>query len=343
MLTLTQKLRITLSSTVLVSVLVLVISMYPVQADTGVQVTLISPKQGVAINPDLPFVITLAITGGNAATANTCHDYGNPSLLGNLTFGAQAVDVNNLGKQLSWGIPGNDYRRTNGGLVGWSARIIPNGIECSIGVVKGIPGAIGVAAFQQGLSDADYAWFGTKQSNWSGDVTNFGAYSYIDFAWNLNGVITHNKFQANSKGKPTVSIVGLQRGQIIDYEAFFQVIGTMSSDLSLESLNAYVVDSVGASLVKCEPVSIISKVDNGDGTTTYISNCRIFFTESTTREASLSIRPSMRTSVETAVVTQNQIVAINIGKQGVPSCTFVNQSTEDSLASVVSEYASFDM
>lgn len=326
--TLNQRSRVTVALITLLSTFVFNLSLSPAQANTGVQVTLISPKQGVAVNPDLPFVITLAITGGSAATANTCHEYNNPSHLGNLTFGAQAVDVNNLGKQLTWGIPGNDYRRTDGGLVGWSARIIPNGIECSMGVVKAISGSSGVGGFQQGLTDADYAWFGTKQSNWSGSDTNFGAYSYVDFAWKLNGVITHNKFQATSKGMPTVSILGLQRGQVIDYEATFQVVGTMSSSLILQSLYVAVDGSGVERYVDCESGAAILKKDNGDGTTTYSTKCTFLFVNETIDKASLRVSPVMRSNVDLGETPASQTVTINVGKQGEPTCINENRRVE---------------
>lgn len=334
---LTQKIKITLAAIVLLSTFVVSFSQSPAEADTGVKVSLISPKQGFALNPDLPFVITLAITGGSAATANKCHEYNNASLLGNLTFGAQAVDLNNLGKQLTWGVPNNDSRRTDGELVGWSARIIPNGIECSIGVVRAISGGIGVAGFQEGLSDADYAWFGTKQSNWSGNNTNFGAYSYVDFAWKLNGVVTHNKFQATSKGKPSASILDLQRGQVIDYEATFQVVGTMSSSLTLQSLYVAVDGSGVERYVNCESGSAILQKDNGDGTTTYSTKCTFLFVDHTTNKTSLSVTPVMRSNIDSAQTLPSQIVTINVGKQGEPTCIKENRAAEVVTTSVNSQ------
>ena len=317
----------TLSLTFLVTSAV-TFSVEPVVADSGISVVLISPKPGSQVNPDLPFVITLAITGGGAASANNCFDYNNLALFGDLTFGAQAVDAKNLGKQLVWGVPNSDYRRTNGPLVGWSARIIPNGIECSIEV----GGRNGLANFQEGLNSEDEAWFGTKQSNWSGSTTNFGAYSYVDLAWKYKGVITHNKFQATSKGTPTVSLVGLQRGQTIDYEATFQVVGTMSSDLTLSSISASVDGSGVEKFLNCDKGSKIVQLNNGDGTTTYKTNCTFLFTDFTTNKTSLSVSPHLRWTLNVAFGQNGEIVTVNVGKQGQPACSGKNKTSEDVIA-----------
>ena len=102
-------------------------------ADSPTKVSLISPTPGTIVNPDLPFVITLALTGGGAEKANRCFDWNNRTALGDFSFGAQAIDVNNYGKSLQWGGDGSMFG-TDDELYEWSAKVIPGGIQCTLGV-----------------------------------------------------------------------------------------------------------------------------------------------------------------------------------------------------------------
>ena len=315
------------------------VSSTAVASEGQISISLVAPAPGTVINPDLPFIITLALKGGKAATAKSCHDYSNIDMLDRLTFGGQAVDTNNLGKSLYWGIPGNDFRTTNGGLVGWSARIIPNGIECSIGVIKESVSGSGVASFSEGLRSEDYEWFGTKQSSWSGDVTNFGKYSYVEFAWKYKGEITKNRFQASSLGTPEVKIIGLQRGQVIDYETEFQVVGTASSKLKLEALYVAVDGSGIERYIDCDSNKPMSK-DNGNGTTTYSRTCRLSFVYATTPKASIAVEPVMRTSPVVPKSPQDEIVMVNLGMQGKPTCIDFNYEVKQFVSEANSQLAS---
>lgn len=239
------------------------------------QVTLVNPTVGSTINPFLPFTITLRFTGGSATTVNHCYD----SQLKSFSFGAQAIDSANLGYALGW--YGDGYSASTGDAMtpNWTANILSNGIECSL-AVNSSPGSVTAASFGPGLTKKDIAWFGTPSSNWSGSETNYGSPVKIDIAWSIaDGPIQHHIFTATTAGNPSVNIVGLTRGVVIDYQKQFQVVATMSKLIKFNSLKAGVdiqylrQSGLMERVVSC-PSNAVTSQSNGD-LITYTVSCSL--------------------------------------------------------------------
>ena len=308
-------------------------------ANTGpTSVTLVSPKPGTVINPDLPFVISLAITGGSAATAKKCFDWDNRDVFGDLSFGAQIIDVNNFGKTLAWGGNGTIFK-TDGELYDWSPKIIPNGIQCSLGVIDTTGSSYWPAFFdfyRDSLSDrtdsTNQEWFGTKSSLGIEFGEDLARYAFFDIAWKLNGKVTKVRFPATNLGTPEVSLVGLERGQTIDYEANFQVKATIAK--SLENGDFSISFNDGQDASRCEELSTAQRIDNKDGTLTFIRDCVISLVDSETSAESFEVVPYISTSLG-SYYDDSKGVIVNVGKQGVPPCVRQTEANSSTLGTLL--------
>jgi len=302
---------------------------------SGVSVTLMSPKPGSTVNPDLPLTLTLQLKGGPAATANKCDQ----DSLSAFEFGAQVIDANNRAKSMRWGIENVAGYGTGNFLYGWSAKIIPGGIECT--TVTGMPRRVTspFAYFGEGFNENDVGWFNTEQTIWSGDITNFETPKRLDIAWNLSGTLQHTVFVTTTKGSPMVEISGLTRGQTIDYEAVFQISTNFASSETLQYFGA-TADSVREEeFLKCDDKNSGTKQVNGDGTVTYTKFCLIDFRTTDRGEESLIITPYVYTGT---LNTSGQAVAINVGKQGIPPCEIASEQNSSQLGSILSKFKSLE-
>ena len=319
-------------------------------APNPTSVKVVSPAPGTVINPDIPFVISIEIKGGGASTAKSCFEWNNRDLLGDLTFGAQLIDVNNFGKSLVWG----DYATTghtfgtDEQLLDWSAKIIPGGIQCSIGVGAPIGSSRAAATFtfvRDSLSNPvdtkNSEWFGTKSSEDLPSEDSFGKYAFLDIAWHLNGKVSKVRFQATDKGSPKVSIQNLERGQTIDYETFFQVTGIFSSKLELSYIGI-AINGSAENWAQCEVLGQAKKIDNKDGTVTYTTDCVISLVDTNLSTESLDVQPYLYTNLG-ATENREGSVVVNVGKQGTPACVGRLESANSSLGGLLSKLRTSDL
>ena len=271
------------------------------------QVNLLSPAQGSIINPDLPFTIVLTLTGGTAAKANHCED---PSL-DLLAFGVELIDGQNLAKQLTWEDLSQRVEFTGGTLnTAWATKLLSNGVQCSLTIGPG------KASFHEGLNDKDYEWFGTKESTWSGDNTNFGKPVKMDIAWAFpNEPVQHHIYTATQDGSPKISIIGLNRADVIDHEKSFQVVATMSTSLAFDRLYAYQsVTPTDDRVLACDTSHTIKTVSGTQAT--YTTNCllRLWSYFGNNEISTLDIHSYLTADRS----YEGPSVTVSIGKPGVP-------------------------
>ena len=302
---------------------------------TGVSVTLISPKPGSTINPILPMTITLQLRGGPAAKANKCDE----DSLSGFEFGAQVIDNNNRAKPMRWGIENVEGYSTGGFLYGWSSKVIPGGIECT--TKTGLPRrtVTAYAYFGEGFNDKDEEWFGTQQTSWSGEITNFESHKKLDIAWRTSGAVQHNVFTTTTKGSPMVEIIGLSRGQVIDYEAVFEVRTNFAASETLEYFGATAESVRVDEFLKCDEDSLGTKQVNNDGTVTYSKFCLIDFRSTDRADESLLIKSYVSTGTLEA---SGQAIAINIGKQGIPPCETNNEQINSQLGVILNKFRNLE-
>ena len=232
------------------------------------EVSLISPSAGSSINPNLPFTVTIRLTGGSAANTSHCDD---PDLQ-ELLLGGQLIDSSNLAQTLLLG----RFGRTGDSLSDeWSTKLLSNGLECSIKV--GVEGS----AFSDGFNQNDSEWFSTNETNWSGNDTNFGDPIKFDFAWKLGArAIQHHVFNIATSGTPKISVIGLQRGDVIDFVKKFQIQAQVDSGLEFRDFKAYyvlgiiTVNSNSEDILYCDE-NRVSKKDSGSFTT-YTEDCYLY-------------------------------------------------------------------
>jgi len=273
-----------------------------------ISVRLVSPGTGLAFNPNLPFTVTLDILGGAALTSNTCDS---PEMQ-KVHFGALESDASGVGAMLSWGLEGNSTYQVDSPLWGWSAKIISGGLECSYDFIH--PYVTGVTNWHSEWGS--WNWASSSQASWFPDAKSgeIGKPAKVDIAWSVGGIVTHKLFQVTSSGDSNVEIIGLTRGQTIDFASSFKVQGILSDKIPFKGFSVSLDNaSMNQYLLKCENPS---KLSDKAGISTFSENCVIklpggFYTEN---QSSLVVTPTM---VADKTIVGNS-VAVNVGKQGVP-------------------------
>jgi hypothetical protein len=300
---------------ILVSIAIPTIAPSTALAAGAFQVDLISPAQGSRINPDLPFTITLNLTGGLAANANHCDD----SVLDSFTFGVELIGDQNLAKALGWGDSNQGYETTAGTLnSAWTTKLLPNGVQCSLAIGEG------KATFHEGLSEKDYEWFGTKQTTWSGNVSNFKNPVSMDIAWAFpNESVQHHLYSATQDGNPKISIVGLNRADVINYEKSFQVVATMSKSLAFDRLYAYQnVTPQDDRVLPCDTRSTTKTVTADLATYTTTCYLRLWSYFDSGDIATLDVHTYLAADKN----YEGPSVSVSIGKPGIPRIEVIRPS-----------------
>jgi hypothetical protein len=290
----------------------------PAKADPVDSVNLISPAKGSILNPLLPFTITLDLLGGAATQANTCTD----GKLADFQFAVELIDVHNFGAALGVSSGSN--------LDGWNQKIIQGGIECSFQVNPN-----GQADWNENISELDSSWFGVTKSDWSPNQTSsYGPAKNLVIAWKLNGNIVQNSFGLTSKGSPKIALVGLTRGQVVDYSTHFQVQATLDSSIKVDHLWA----SLDLTPNWRDPYSLNCSNDTdplksvqGD-LTTYTSNCTLELRYFDSYPASLIVTPFL--SLNSLIkVPDGASVTVNVGKIGYPEFEISPNPIEENSSS----------
>ena len=175
----------------------------------------------------------------------------------------------------------------------------------------------GTDSWAPDLNPKDLSWFGVTQSTWSGSQTNYGPAKSMDIAWSLNGNISHHLFSVTTVGSPTVSIVGLTRGQTVDYSTKFQVVATMASSLKPSFLFASLEQTPNWNdkrSITCS--SFTASNSSQTGVNTYTANCNLNLDMQENYPLSLIITPYL--DVANSVLTLNgDSVTVNVGKTGI--------------------------
>ncbi len=295
-------------------------------ADIVSSVVLVSPAAGSVFNPRLSFPVTIDLIGGAAAKANSCDD----GELTNFKFAMAAIDGANygLGFALSVNRNGGQWFAGEGdNLGGWVGKIIPNGIECTMYATKD-------SGVWDALNSTGMAWFGAKSPTYINGQDEYGVAQKLDIAWQLNSTIVHHVFQTTSEGTFNVELLGLSRGQTVNYSASFEVSGSVRSDYVLTQLSA--TGNFSNKDVTCSDTPRSSL--NGN-IATYTTNCTISLANAESYPPTIQITPTIAAhspviwngSTTSVSRINGDPITINTGEIGVPQ--FEINSSPGSLIS----------
>jgi len=310
------------SATLVISLLIA-----PTARASDFQVEMVSPTTGSSLNSSELFEIKFRFTGGLSTSANSCDS---PSLQ-SFRLGVNLINDENLGRALAWRSTQGGTVSTGGGLTGvWKAKILPNGIECSI-VVNNRDFTVWNYA-----ASIDSNWFGTKRIQ----TDNLANFQRLGVAWIIapnvsisdrpqaNQSLQMRTFQITSEGDLKISVIGLSRGETIDRYKSFKVVASLNSSIEVEQLYAWMPQgSTGdrkRGELNCPQETLVKKTSGS--VTEYTVQCHLYlWLGINANTKTLDIRGVLKKENQDYYESyESQPITVNVGKLGIPG--FVIQS-----------------
>lgn len=275
------------------------------------KVTIVSPSQTQEITPDAPFNIVFNLTGGWASNASTCA----PKDLNRtgFVFALAQFDRDGNSNALFWG--GYTYK-TLDNVRSLTSKVLSNGIQCTLRILESNE-SYWVSDWRRSDYTSitrDILGIDPKEGEMIGDITSI---AFGLAPWEDPKSSQLFEFKAGPAGSPKLEILGLTRGEDIDFGKKFQVRVVVGKDNKLQE-KPYITGADGSECGKLSPQATTGTYN------TYISECVL-----------RSDSPTLARDVQAYIYTadgrlfKSNSVAVNFTNSGIPKLTLsVGSSNE---------------